>query len=78
MSCVWFFLSWKEEREYLQKQLETYGFSNKKKGRKVASSQFIHTPMMDTSFLSQIDATPLQTQSLPEGSQPPVWVSHQL
>ncbi|GLJ04728.1 hypothetical protein SUGI_0002120 [Cryptomeria japonica] len=60
----------KEKTEQLQKQLETYGFSNKKRGRKVASSQSIYPPMRDTSLQSEIDATPLQTQTPPETSQP--------
>jgi hypothetical protein len=61
----------KEKEEKLQKQLDAYSFANKKRGRKVASSQSIPPCTLDTSNLlpSQVDAKTLPQTQLPLESQ---------
>lgn len=57
----------KEKVEKLQKQLDTYSFGNKKRGRKVVSSQSIPPSMLDTS--NQVDAKTLLHTQIPSESQ---------
>lgn len=57
----------KEKVEKLQKQLDAYNFGNKKRGRKVVSSQSIPPSMLDTSNLlpSQVDPKMLPHTHVP-------------
>lgn len=55
----------KEKTEELQKQLDAYSFSNKRRGRKVNLSETLNTTTPDTSVQSQLDEKMLSQTQLP-------------